>query len=342
MPLFKVIPIMSESKTFADSVCLREKGIYVASHVWKWKSELVWDNYRTVHFTEYNKKKYTIEIEPDKEEKKIKINIFEGDFNTVTNSSDEGIGSLRWVIDGLSEGETVSFDLPDGENTIKLKSPIYISKSITIDGILSNGNNVTLRPEKEYGHEIFNIDKYHTNVLINDVTFTKGGNSAIYSTVSGHMDLIHCNFYDNFSNKDGGAIYQRQSAGFSVWLTMEDCTFNNNRTYNKGGAVYVSGGHIRHINDCYFEGNECFGEDSRGGAFAYYGGADYSTLYINNTVINNNSANWGYYAFEKGNRDVKVIMDGGEMLTDITQSGPKYTTQNVELINVKEIPDNYI
>ena len=117
----------------------------------------------------------------------------------VTNNSDTGPGSLRWAVDTVADGGTVSFDLSDGEKAIVLDSPIYISKSITIDGRLTDGNNITLRPEKDFGYEIFNIDEYNTNVYINDVSFTKGGNNGIYSIVSCNLNLDNCSFNDNYS-----------------------------------------------------------------------------------------------------------------------------------------------
>ncbi len=196
----------------------------------------------------------------------------------VTNLSDDGKGSLRQAVDNAVDGDRIGFDLgrPIQRNdSIKLRSPIIITKSVTIDGP-NDSINLVLQPANGITDELFNIGS-NINVTIKNIDFSYAKNSAIINR--GKLILDSCRFSTNYSDGDGGAICQTGNS--NAELTINKCEYVCNTAKNgSGGAIYVGDGSIESINDSNFHDNNT---TSFGGAFAYISGGDLPTLNIKNT-----------------------------------------------------------
>ena len=126
---------------------------------------------------------------------------------------------------------------------------------------------------------------------------TVGSGGAIYNNGYESIKTINnCtfigNFEDNGDSYGGGAIYNDGNDNLSI----NNCTFNNNRVISNGGAIYNVG--ILTINNSNF--NNSYADYGNGGAIYNPG-----TLTIYNSNFNNNLAdegyggaiyNYGYYA----------------------------------------------
>lgn len=76
--------------------------------------------------------------------------------------------------------------------------------------------------------------------------------------------LRSCSFLGNWTDySSGGAIYNNESN-----LTLENCTFRNNKSKSSGGAIFLSGGNSN-LTDCIFDENVA---NSGGGGMCVGGG----------------------------------------------------------------------
>ena len=74
----------------------------------------------------------------------------------VTSNSDSGVGTLREAIAAVGSGETITFNLGAGDETITLTSQISISDSMTIDG--SNTAIAKLQKDIQIARSNVNLD----------------------------------------------------------------------------------------------------------------------------------------------------------------------------------------
>src|SRR5688572_8794655 len=95
-----------------------------------------------------------------------------GDPHTVTNTNDNGIGSLRWVLGYTTGGETIRFDPTLAGQTINIDSALTIYDSLTIEG--PAGSGVTINAG---GKGRVLEPKTHGTVTLRNLSLT-GGNIA--------------------------------------------------------------------------------------------------------------------------------------------------------------------
>ncbi len=191
-----------------------------------------------------------------------------------TNSYVTSFSGLSDAISSASTYDLIKLNY-DISNTDYMSSPIYISKTLTIDG---NGHSIDAKGLSG----IFSISG--SNVILKNIKFknayrSSGNGGAIYWSGS-NGKLINCTFENNKvdSTYYGGAIYWYGSYG-----NMTNCKFTNNTAYN-GGAIYWSGSYGT-INNSNFNYNNA---DNNGGAI-YWSGS-YGT--INNSNFNYNNADY--------------------------------------------------
>ena len=150
----------------------------------------------------------------------LEINLNE-DFSFLPGDSDFYEGGIELDIDNLTiDGHNITLD---GKNKSRA---FYIT-----------AKNVTLK------NLIFKNGKHYT-----DFSKRVGGGGSIYIAKNSSLNLINCEFIDNFSNDKAGAILNNGT------LKSEKCKFINNKSDEYGGAVYNS--HIHHANDDTFEENK--------------------------------------------------------------------------------------
>jgi hypothetical protein len=171
----------------------------------------------------------------------------------VANTNNNGVGSLSAAL--ASGADNVTFT--DSLSGKIIRGGFVISKSLAIDasilsgGIILDGRGV---------FRILTVDS-GTFVTLNFLTFTNG--------------------YDSYS---GGGIYTRAT------LTLNNCSFLNNRAEGYGGAIGKVGGSLR-LNNCTLVGNSA---NQQGGALFDQAGP---TTLNHCTVVSNSAPSLGGIGF---------------------------------------------
>ena len=214
--------------------------------------------------------------------------------NTTEDSMDNGqlpgfLGqpkiSLRQAVQALAENAAltdtngyrrITFDLPEGEREIKLKSPIVVpagTKPFEINGlmglksvVLSSNNGRILDVQGE------GVSLRYLEFRAGCATGAKETGGAVRCQPSGRGRLIvsDCAFFGNSANGGGGAIdtvapalianctFAGNAAGqqgaalrFAADTVLVNCTFSEN---TGAGAVYRVGGGLKVVN-CTFVGD---------------------------------------------------------------------------------------
>jgi len=178
---------------------------------------------------------------------------------TVTNTNDNGPGSLRQALIDANDGDTINFAVT---GTIGLTSDeLLVNKSVTIPGpgtdVLAINGNATYR--------VFHIAPSKI-VTISELTITNGNAS-------------------NEPVPDGGGIYNDHAT-----LTLGNCTITNNVAFRDGGGVHNAGAATLTLNHCVINGNVT-GND--GGGICNDGTGGAAIMGINNSTVSSNSATHG-------------------------------------------------
>lgn len=136
--------------------------------------------------------------------------------------------SLREALYLAKDGDTIEFN-PALKGTIRLLSTLNVDKNVNIVG----NNNVSVS-----GENSFLILRNSATVAISNLSFVNGFATSLGAAVvnEGVLTLNQCNFKNN-AGANGGAIYNRVNAS----LTIDACDFTNNRSTGNGGAIYNSG-----------------------------------------------------------------------------------------------------
>jgi predicted outer membrane repeat protein len=240
---------------------------------------------------------------------------------TVTNTSDNGEGSLREALANAQSGDTIKFASGLANKKITLTSgDIDVLKAVNIDG--SDAPNLTISGNDK--SRIFNIGNRQNriNVTIKNLSFTDG------RAVAGTLDD------KNFG--DGGAI---RIHDFSD-LVVEDSTFKNN-VAERGGAIRVNYGGSLTVRNSTFDGNDgsIANDGFSAGAIATHGSggeADFDPgngfLTIEGSTFTNNKGNVGGAVYSllgplKIENSVfkknESTHDGGAIFTDGADKSPK-------------------
>lgn len=201
---------------------------------------------------------------------------------TVTSNQDTGPGSFRQAVASAVAGDTINFNLAWPATIAILQTPLYFTKSITIDGpgadkLTFDGNHA--------GSPLFQTH-FSASLTISGVTIRRGGSGAIYVPGNAQsLTLRHCAVVDNIEQ------------ALLVWgnLTVDDCVFSGNLTTNisttdYGSAIYVGRG-VASISNSTFAGN-----DSSDGCGAIYNGGSMTirnSTFSDNRTIGTNSSQGG-------------------------------------------------
>ena len=171
--------------------------------------------------------------------------------NTLKASSSNSFKDLQNIIDNAHVGDTITLNKDYTYTTGD--SPIFIGKSITIDG----KNHII---DGRLATKILKIREEH--VTIKNIKFinAKSINNDYGSAIDWNGDyanLQYCSFNNNHADY-GGAISLSGTNG-----KISHCSFNNNTAKEGGGAVYWFGAN-GFLSGCSFNNN-----------YADYGGAVY-------------------------------------------------------------------
>ncbi len=172
----------------------------------------------------------------------------------VTNTNDNGTGSLRAAISSASSGDEIRFDknlIANGSDTINFNSPITISKGIFIHGLYNKKDTLYLSGKDS--NSIFTISMSYgaayINVHLDSLVLihgkgTSGGAIFInnkYLVSNGYVFIRNCVFRDNYATEGGAIGGNREnsysSEDFSIYLDLYNTDFINNGSSGKGGAI---------------------------------------------------------------------------------------------------------
>ena len=159
---------------------------------------------------------------------------------TVTNTNDNGSGSLRGALAHANDGDTIEFAVT---GTIGLTSgELLVDKSITISGpgtdILALNANAKSR--------VFHIAPGKV-VTISGLTVTNGRAFGFYPNNEGagilndHGTVVlnNCAISGNVAENDGGGVCNDGTGGAAI-MSINNSTVNNNSA-GHGGGVYNDG-----------------------------------------------------------------------------------------------------
>lgn len=170
---------------------------------------------------------------------------------TVTNTKNNGVGSLRDAIAGASNGDTIVFSPKLTNKTIGLDEQLVVDKSLTIDG--SDAPNLTISGENKT--RILHVTYDYSDLTLRNLTFANG--KAVDDNPKKTMR--------------GGAIQLTDSNH----LVVENSRFINN-VGERSGAIFVGYGSKATIKNSVFDGNDgsVANDDFSAGAISTYGGGE--------------------------------------------------------------------
>jgi len=126
------------------------------------------------------------------------------------------------------------------------------------------------------------LDGFH---IVNGYAYTVGGSITVGGggarILNSYLHFTNCTFSDNYTYMRGGAIYAQNTSG----IVLKNCVFKNNITGNNtqslGGAIYMNSGYLT-IQSCTFTSNQ----SKSGGAIATYS----PTVIVDRTTFSSNKA----------------------------------------------------
>lgn len=174
-------------------------------------------------------------------------------------------------------------------------------KNVEIRNNIGNSSGIALSVVASSASDISKL--YMDNCVVdnNDLTYT--GNSGVISVLGGanEVTIVNSRFTNNRNNgasgsNNGGALSVAGTSALKAKLHLQNNTFTNNYSGNRGGAAYIANTDISVFEDCVFEGNTTKLDVSSGD---YYSGAVHihSGVTVNklkNLVFRNNKSGlWG-------------------------------------------------
>ena len=198
---------------------------------------------------------------------------------TVTNTNDNGPGSLRQALFDSHDNDTINFDPALKGQTILLSTAeLLINKNITISGPGANLLTVA-RAQNAPAFRIFDLAANHA-VTIRDLTINNGyaqkfgcGGGILNSGST--LVVMNCTVSGNSTDGTGGGI----CVDTNSTLTMESSTLTGNYAGDYGGGVANSGTLI--INNSTL--NDNIGEFTGGGIL------NRASLTVSNSTLSGNA-----------------------------------------------------
>ena len=232
----------------------------------------------------------------------------------VTNTNDNGPGSLRQALADVNDGDTI--DATEVSGTITLTSgQLLVDRSVTINGagadVLALDGNTTSR--------VFETVTGAKTVSISGLTIRNGQGGeggGIQNAATLTLTIINSTLSGNAAGLGGGVFN-------SGTLTIINSTFSSNMA-SEGGGIYNSGSGTLTISNSTFSGN----------AAPVAGGASFNlgTMQIANTTLSDNSSPLGGGVFNMGTLQIgNTILNAGASGVNIANSGGTVTSHGYNL-----------
>ena len=241
---------------------------------------------------------------------------------TVSNTDDNGPGSLRAALASAANGDTIEFSIT---GTITLTSgELTVTNSLTILGpgasaLAINGNGVS---------RVFNITSL-LSVTISSLTITNGrayGGGAIVHAY-GLLTISNCVLSGNYAAFEGGAI-----ANINTVVQIYNSTLSANSANTDGGAIYnlADNGTAGIV----IANSTLSGNSARGGGGGIYNEAsvflDRATLQIANSTLSGNKASSGGGIFSWGiDQGIETVEIANSILKAGTSGGTIYSASDI-------------
>ncbi len=166
------------------------------------------------------------------------------DTHTVENILDNGIGSLRYVINNSQTNDIIEFSLTltnQGHSTIVLNSEIDIPHTLIIKGVNNENNSIIISGNNT--NRIFSITgiaKLTLNDLILTNGFSNNNGGAILLLDKSSVELDNC-IISNCTADYGGAISSLNtnysSTNTAVQITIKNSYLHHNTAIINGGSI---------------------------------------------------------------------------------------------------------
>ncbi len=214
----------------------------------------------------------------------IGVTCTEAQVFVVTNSNDNGPGSLRDVLSNACSGGKVTFDMSPGHVT----SPITLTSgelAIGQEQTISGPTDTSLVISGNNNSRVFNVDWWQANLKISNLTITGGkANSGAGIRSVGGLTITNSTLTGNsaVANGSGGAIETK----FNSHLTIMNSTISGNTAEGYGGALWNEANDATLINVTITNNRA----DSNGDGLEYDGGIIQlgSRMNLRNSIVAGN------------------------------------------------------
>ena len=150
---------------------------------------------------------------------------------TVTNTDDDGPGSLRQAINDAPDGATIRFDAAIAGQTILVKAGFMpIPKSLTIEGSLPAGMTIS----GNLSNRVFRVEQ-HVTVVLRNLSIVNGrfvNGAGVLN--QGTLTLDHVLLANNETTGDGGGL---ETVGATTLTTVLNSTITGNLARRGGGIA---------------------------------------------------------------------------------------------------------
>jgi len=229
----------------------------------------------------------------------------------VSNTNDNGPGSLRQALADVNDGDTI--DATEVSGTITLTSgQLLVDKSVIINGagadVLALDGNATSRVFQTVTGEAVSI----SGLTIRSGQSGQGG--GILNADTATLTIINSTLGGNAAGLGGGVFN-------SGTLIIINSTFSSNMA-SEGGGIYNSGSGMLTIIDSTFSGNAA--SETGGGVFnigtlqlANSTVSDNSAAFLAGGVLNFNNLEIGNTILNRGDSGVSIYSNGDGLVTSL-------------------------
>ena len=253
----------------------------------------------------------------------INLSIGFNSTDTVTNSNDSGLGSLRQIINDACSGDTVVFDSSlDGTPIVLTSGYITLNKDITIIG---NGINNTIIDGNGTSRifYLFNQGVASINNISIQNGYTLGTNGAgiAVDDATIHLENVKITECEAADYTLAGALYLGNTEA-----TIKNCILSGNYAGGSGGAIYqIYGGSLSMMNTL-ISGNVT--DQDGGGIYAPYP----SNIELINVTISGNHAENNFGGIMDDFTAYNTIIWGNNAVNDNPEAGLLNSTFSYSIV----------